>query len=343
MMSSDMNEPLFTSRDLGAGVKLYLGDCLDVMRSMPDASIDSIVSDPPYGISFMSRKWDYDLPDVKTLKECLRVLKEGKYFVAFSSRRTCHRLIERVVEAGFILFQTCYWLYGEGAPKAGSISAIIDKKLAPGQKGEVVKMVNPYPDGRKRAERAWGGGIFGEYPARKLENGEQPVYASVTAEAKKWEGWYTNLKPAFEPIIIAVKPPVGYADDKVRAYYCGKARNKDRDSGITSDLREKDSEPVEKKEGSQGLKTSRKAVKRDDILNFHKTVKPTALMRKLLKDFVPENGVILDMYMGSGSTGKAAALEELEFIGIERESDYFELAVLRVTHALENLQRNLFD
>lgn len=75
---------------------LYLGDCLDVLRTLPDASVDSVVTDPPYGLSFMGKRWDYDVPSVEIWAECLRVLKPGGHLLAFAGTRTQHRMTERM-------------------------------------------------------------------------------------------------------------------------------------------------------------------------------------------------------------------------------------------------------
>ncbi|HBO5822904.1 TPA: site-specific DNA-methyltransferase [Pseudomonas aeruginosa] len=98
--------------------RLHLGDCLQVLKTFPDNSVDSIVTDPPYGLSFMGNRWDYDVPAVEVWAECLRVLKPGGYLLSFGGTRTYHRLAIRIEDAGFTLHPMMGWLFGSGFPKA---------------------------------------------------------------------------------------------------------------------------------------------------------------------------------------------------------------------------------
>lgn len=93
-------------------------DCLEALRELPDNSIDSIVTDPPYGLSFMGKKWDYDVPSVEIWQECLRVLKPGGYLLAFAGTRTQHRMAVRIEDAGFEIRDMIAWVYGSGFPKS---------------------------------------------------------------------------------------------------------------------------------------------------------------------------------------------------------------------------------
>ena len=102
--------------------QLKLGDCLDVLRTLPDNSVDAIVTDPPYGLSFMGRKWDYDVPSVEVWAECLRVLKPGGHMLAFAGTRTQHRMAVRIEDAGFEIRDMIAWLYGSGFPKSRNIA-----------------------------------------------------------------------------------------------------------------------------------------------------------------------------------------------------------------------------
>lgn len=97
---------------------LHLGDCLEYLRGLPDNCVDSVVTDPPYGISFMGKRWDYSVPGVEVWAECLRVLKPGGYLLSFGGTRTYHRLATRVEDAGFTLHPLMAWLFGSGFPKA---------------------------------------------------------------------------------------------------------------------------------------------------------------------------------------------------------------------------------
>lgn len=149
--------------------KIIQGDNLASMREMPDNSVDAIVTDPPYGLSFMGKRWDYDVPSVETWRECLRVLKHGGHLLAFGGSRTYHRLVIPIEDAGFEIRDQIMWLYGSGFPKSHNVSKAIDKLADAGQEGA----------------------------------------ATATPDAVKWNGWGTALKPAHEPIVLARKPFAG--------------------------------------------------------------------------------------------------------------------------------------
>lgn len=108
-------------------VKLMLGNCLDRLKDLDDNSVDSIVTDPPYGIDFMGKKWDYDVPSTEIWEQALRVLKPGGYLLAFAGTRTQHRMAVRIEDAGFEIRDMIAWVYGSGFPKSHNISKSLDK------------------------------------------------------------------------------------------------------------------------------------------------------------------------------------------------------------------------
>ena len=174
------------------------GDCLEVMRGMPDNSVDAVVTDPPYGLSFMGKKWDYDVPSVEVWAECLRVLKPGGHLLAFAGTRTQHRMAVRIEDAGFEIRDMIAWVYGSGFPKSLDVSKAIDK--AAGAEREVVG------PGR------WNH-VKGDNDAQAdcliRPGGKHMETAPATDDARKWQGWGTALKPALEPITVARKPLIG--------------------------------------------------------------------------------------------------------------------------------------
>src|SRR4249919_2598762 len=123
---------------------LHHGDCLDVMRGLPDASIDAIVTDPPYGLGFMGKAWDDLPPGLPWATECLRVLKPGGHLLAFGGTRTWHRLACAVEDAGFEVRDSIAWLYGSGFPKSLDVSKAIDK--ARDDSGEVLAVTTRLAD-----------------------------------------------------------------------------------------------------------------------------------------------------------------------------------------------------
>jgi DNA modification methylase len=182
---------------------LHLGDCLDVLRTMEAESVHAIVTDPPYGLAFMGKRWDYDVPSVEIWAECLRVLKPGGHLLAFAGTRTQHRMACRIEDAGFEIRDMIAWVYGSGFPKSMDVSKAIDRVA--GAEREVV--------GSKLGQPGYRSGPTGEndvYGAG-LANGDAKceVTAPATPEAQQWAGWGTALKPALEPITMARKPLAG--------------------------------------------------------------------------------------------------------------------------------------
>lgn len=171
--------------------KLIHSDCLEALKAMPDNSIDSIVTDPPYGLSFMGKKWDYDVPGVEIWKEAFRVLKPGGHILAFAGTRTQHRMAVNIEDAGFEIRDMIMWVYGSGFPKSMDIGKAIDKAA-----GEERDIVGVNPTYRKMQENA------ANYNLKRNPN----ITAPATEAAKQWDGWGTALKPALEPITVARKP-----------------------------------------------------------------------------------------------------------------------------------------
>jgi DNA modification methylase len=174
--------------------EMHLGDCLQSMRAMPDNSVDSIVTDPPYGLSFMGKRWDYDVPGVGVWAECLRVLKPGGHLLAFAGTRTQHRMAVRIEDAGFEIRDLIAWVYGSGFPKSLDVSKAIDK--AAGAEREVV---GENPTFRPNTR---GNGTDGFRDRRT----EASITAPATEAARQWQGWGTALKPALETVTFASKP-----------------------------------------------------------------------------------------------------------------------------------------
>jgi len=194
---------------------IHHGDCLDVLRSLPDCSVDSVVSDPPYGLSFMGKKWDYDVPAVEVWQECLRVLKPGGHLLAFAGTRTQHRMAVRIEDAGFEIRDIIAWVYGSGFPKSLDVSKAIDK--AAGAEREVIgESARHVGKKTQRLEGLNGSSTFAETPGMGAM-----LTAPATEAAKQWQGWGTALKPALEPITVARKPLIGTVAENVLEHGTG--------------------------------------------------------------------------------------------------------------------------
>jgi len=198
----------------GETYTVHIGSNLDVLPTLEDNSIDSIVTDPPYEISFMSKSWDGSgiAYSVELWKECLRILKPGGHLLSFGGTRTWHRVAVAIEDAGFEVRDSIAWMYGSGFPKSLDVSKAIDK--AAGAEREVVGV----SQARVGVFSHSGSGI----PQDIDHYGEnRNITAPSTPEAKQWEGWGTALKPAFEPIVVARKPLIGTVAENVLTHGTG--------------------------------------------------------------------------------------------------------------------------
>jgi DNA modification methylase len=198
-------------------VEVRLGDCLDVMRTMPDASVHAIVTDPPYGLGFMGKEWDDLPPGVEWAAECLRVLRPGGYLLAFGGTRTFHRLACAVEDAGFEIRDSIAWLYGSGFPKSLDVGKAIDK--AAGAQRAVVGE-REYAGGHVQRSNGTDLGVLND-DGWAGGTGPRIVTAPATPTAREWAGWGTALKPAFEPVVVARKPPAGSVAGNVQVWGTG--------------------------------------------------------------------------------------------------------------------------
>jgi site-specific DNA-methyltransferase (adenine-specific) len=367
-------------RNIG-NATLYLGDSREVLSDIEPETIDSAVVDPPYGLSFMGKAWDYDVPDLSMWRQVFHTLKPGAHLLSFFGSRTYHRGTVAIEDAGFDIRDQIMWVYGSGFPKSHDVSKAIDK--AAGAERVVIGSYKATVSARTMTGGNYGGG------GSNVEERDR-IYqtAPATDAARQWQGWGTALKPAHEPIAVARKPftgtvaanviehgtgalnidacrvgddivgwggaaglgyhggcdpaggtprPIagrypanfiheGLTEDWSRFLYCPKASAKDRDEGLVDmPLRAR---PIM---GSGiGGQPDQLAV---NSRNVHPTVKPTPLMQYLVRLVTAPGGTVIDPYMGSGSTGKAAMIEGMRFVGIERDPDYFEIACRRIAAA----------
>jgi DNA modification methylase len=363
---------------------VHHGDCRDVMATLDAASVDAVVSDPPYGLSFMGKGWDHGVPGVEFWTEALRVAKPGAHLLAFGGTRTYHRLACAIEDAGWEIRDCVMWVYGSGFPKSHDVSKAIDK--AAGAERDVLGVSSVTGERRNAGSEKYGGG-------NGIPQSINLLTAPATDAARQWSGWGTALKPAWEPIIVARKPLCGTVAENVLTHGTGginvdgcrvgahdPACDMDYDctcgaSGqgrwpanvvhdgsnevvglfpdTASGSRKAGRHVVAGGQGRYGLFSEgelpeiigdsgsaarffycAKASKADRSAdNRHPTVKPTALMQYLCRLVTPPGGVVLDPFTGSGSTGKAAVLEGFDFVGIEREAEYVEIARARIAAA----------
>jgi site-specific DNA-methyltransferase (adenine-specific) len=317
-------------------IELYNKDCFDKLKELGDNSVDAIVTDPPYFISFMNKGWDNE-DSIASKKEfwaeCLRVTKPGGYLLAFGHSRTHHRLFTAVEDAGWEIRDTIMWLYGSGFPKSLNIGKAIDKLKGVSKDwegwGTALKPAHePICMARKPIDgnvvnniKKWGvGGINIDacrvgYDMEDKSPATNPLYRHQNADKYKQvtDGGkqvgvnvsFTNSMnpPSTEgrfPANIILDEEAGTildegTDSASRFFYCAKVSGKERGEG-----------------------------------NNHPTVKPIALMEYLIKLVSKEEAIILDPFMGSGSTGIAAKKMNRSFIGIEMDEGYHTIASKRI-------------
>jgi DNA modification methylase len=409
------------------GFDLYLGNCLDILKKYPDNYFDSCVCDPPYGLNFMGKKWDYDVPKKEIWEEVFRVLKPGAHLLSFFGTRTYHRGVVNIEDAGFEIRDQIAWLYGQGFPKSQDVSKYIDKEAGVERTEKIgVKVGHENFVGRDKDSIASlrNTGALADGFSRPWMFDEEKVdnyhhdFAPVTDEAKEWDGWGTALKPALEPIVVARKPlsektvasnvlkwgtgainidgcrieytvdnpPIPQlAQQKLEIHsdngmYGGNSYNESKTKSVIggslkgrfpANVIHDDSTTVldlfpnsnstrvnnlnNPKRGMNHVATSwnmtdgketvdyrdsgsaarffycaKSSKKERGIGNNHPTVKPIALMAYLCRLVTPKGGLILDPFMGSGTTGIAANQENFNFVGIELEEDYFNIATQRL-------------
>ena len=190
--------------------RVFLGDCREVLKALPDNSVDSVVTDPPYELGFMGKKWDSTgiAYDVSVWEECLRVLKPGGHVLAFGGSRTFHRMAVAIEDAGFEIRDSIAWISNKTFPKSLNVSKAIDKKL--GAEREVVgsKLGLPgYHLSVSDGGQALGKGVSSSTLKTRLAASQ--ITAPGSTEAKQWDGWGTGLKNVVEPIVMGRKPLVG--------------------------------------------------------------------------------------------------------------------------------------
>ena len=323
--------------------RLLTGDCRELMAAMPTASVDAIVTDPPYGLAFMGKGWDHAVPGVEFWTEALRVAKPGAHLLAFGGTRTFHRLACAIEDAGWEIRDCLSWLYGSGFPKshngpwggtalkpawepiimarkplAGTVAATVAAHGTGGLNIDGCRIGTDEDRTRPRgsfphSDDAWGNGRLafteshpaGRWPANvALDEDAAAMLDEQTGEIRtqRIEKPSDCAETGEWGTLQGRRGARGYSDTggASRFFYCAKASRSEREAGTDG--------------------------------NGHPTVKPVALMRWLVRLVTPVDGVVLDPFTGSGTTGVAAVQEGRRFIGCEREAEYVEIARRRIAH-----------
>jgi DNA modification methylase len=310
---------------------LIEADALLTLAKLPDACVDAIVTDPPYGIDFGGQEWDGK--DIRRVirasgaqvsaaeaferwtkvwaNEAKRVLKPGGYMVAFGSPRMLHRLTRGVEDAGLEIRDVLMWLYGSGLPKS--------RRLPHGRGNNLKPAYEPV----LLARAPFAGSVTGNI--QRFGTGALNIEEAKVGQAEYWPANVTlSHSPDCAQAICAPDCPVALIDrsdaQPSRLFYSAKASRREREAGCEQ-LPQKSVKLYNGHHHTPRL-----------IHNLHPTVKPLALMQWLVKLVTRPGGLVLDPFTGSGSTGAAAVLEGRQFLGIERESKYVDIACARLTH-----------
>lgn len=385
-------------------MKLILGDCLEKLKEIEDNTIDSVVTDPPYGIKFLSKKWDYQIPTVDIWKEVLRVLKPGGHILVACGTKTYHRMAVNIEDAGFEVRDIIAWIYGTGFAKNYDIGKKIEKMKGWGtalkpamelwtlarkplsEKNIVSNVLKwgtggininesrvpvgendkkpKFPEGEYSTDTTVGKirnelrttdkDTASRYPANLIHDGSEEVMKEfdkvgnrksgggrkgengkrcyLKTDKKKQifgklgRGEYEHYDPERDDY-YTIRPTYPGGGSAARFFYCAKASKSEKNAGL---------EDFEIKQVMGGGGLTNVGDKYGSIeakqQNTHPTVKPLKLMEYLITLITPSNGIVLDPFMGSGSTGVACIRKDFDFIGIELSEEYYEIAKARIKH-----------
>jgi DNA modification methylase len=312
--------------------RLIEADALALLARLPASSADGIVTDPPYALALGGADWDrfsggetsaseaFERWTSKWASEALRVLKPGGHLLAFGSPRTFHRLVAGIEDAGLDVRDQLLWLFAQGLPKSHRLPGGLGTTLKPAY--EPILLARKPLDGRTIDNlEAHGTGALNIDAARIGEAGYWPPHVALThADACR----ETSCAPDCPSGMVDVARPDLLPS---RLFFCAKATRPEREAGC---------EQLPRQEVAlyTGKRHSPRLVR-----NLHPTVKPLELMRWLVRLVTPLGGLVLDPFCGSGSTGAAAVLERRQFLGIEREGEYVDVACARLTHWAHRAER----
>jgi DNA modification methylase len=309
--------------------RLLEADALLALAKLPDACLDAIVTDPPYGIDFAGEAWDgaairrtaggsgvsaneaFERWTRVWAGEARRVLKPGGHLLAFGAPRTFHRLVCGVEDSGLEVRDQLLWLYAQGLPKSRHLQGGLGTNLKPAY--EPILLARAPVVGTTTSNVAqWGTGALNTEASRV--NGYWPAHVALSHAGDCTSEICAEGCPAAQIDTARARPGPS------RLFFCAKASKAEREAGCA----QLPAQSVKLYNGHHHPARLRR--------NTHRTVKPLELMRWLVRLVTPPDGVVLDPFTGSGSTGAAALMEGRRFLGIEREPEYVDIACARLTH-----------
>lgn len=300
------------------------------LEDIESNSIDSIITDPPYGISYQNNYWDKDLPDKKIWKNSFKKIKPGGFGLIFSSVRLMHRLMVGLEDSGFLIKDVLFWSYLNGMPKSRNVGLLIDNELG--------------VESKKIGEYKYVQG-YKKNGADNYKTNKKFKLSPNSDLGKKYNGAGLGLKPAYEPIILIQKPlenglnvaqnVIKYGTGSLNFENC-RLPYEEGENRVGHNPHEKGRIPsnvirVDKiKDGYDKFFLVPKVRQKKENFNFHPTLKPVELMYHLVKLTTFKDQIVLDPFMGSGSTGIACMELKREFIGYELDKNYFKIAEKRL-------------
>jgi DNA modification methylase len=330
-------------------------DCLKALPTLDAASVDAVITDPPYGINANNMRWDrpskldpahvpgrragsadpssaFQAFSAQWSTEALQVLKPGGYLAAFAAPRTFHLLARGLEEAGFELRDVLMWLQGQGYPATQVLPGGLGTGLKPAW--EPIMLARRPLDGSIEHNLAEHGTGAMNIDACRIELTAQDCPSQGRTHGRKITAnergrWPANLLLSHgrscTPSRCERDCPIALLGERHRFFYAAKAPRRERDAGC-------EQLPRRVVQTFKIGAHNEQLCEDNPVANIHPTVKPIELMRWLVRLLTPPGGLVLDPFTGSGSTGAAAVLEGARFLGIEREHEYVPIARARITH-----------
>jgi site-specific DNA-methyltransferase (adenine-specific) len=309
----------------------------------------------------MNKKWDYDVPSQEIWEECLRVLKPGGHLLSFGGSRTYHRMAVRIEDAGFDIRDQIMWIYGSGFPKSHNIGDGIGTALKPAHEPIVLARKPLSEKTIKENVLKWGTGGMNIDVSRIEYKDDKPIGRDCLRDKTTMTGWASgglgDRTEDWEPNNTGRWPAniiLDEGEEPWRKYfYCPKTSKKDRDEGLDEfeEKAQRQSSGGSRDFNARCANCGKKFIGSPETIcscdnpitdntvfkkkNNHPTVKPTELMEYLIKLVTPKGGTVLDPFMGSGSTGKAAIRGGFDFVGIEKEEEYIKIAEARINNEIK--------
>ncbi len=309
---------------------LYNKNSIEIAK-LEENSIHSMVTDPPYGISYQNNDWDKVLPNNEIWQNAFKILKHGSFSLVFSSVRLMHRLMNDLEDSGFVIKDVLFWVYLNGMPKSRNVGLEIDKALGvESNKIGNYKYVQGYKKNGANSYKAGDG---------------KSIFEPSSPEGKKYNGAGLALKPSYEPIILIQKPLEKGLNVAENILKHGTGALNIEETRIPYDKNESKVGHNPHPKGrvpSNILRTDDlldgldkffsvpKVRQKKDDFNYHPTIKPLELMNHLVNLVSFKNQIIIDPFMGSGTTGVSCRELKRDFIGYETNSSYFDIAIKRV-------------